>query len=144
NARRISVGSVRLTACCAATAAVRSVSAARNSTPRFIGSTCPMIGMPCKDTGGAVELFEQHGPREEVRPGGLAECDQQVRFVPLCLRMAVRSPDHKARFTDPTVTPFLELGGKLFGGQVAPALIEQDRANRRQRIGDTAAPFGQL
>ena len=43
---------------------------------------CPMIGVPGKDRRRPVELFQQHGPGKQMRPGRLAERQQQVRLRP--------------------------------------------------------------
>src|SRR5687768_11497302 len=42
---------------------------------------CPMVGMAGKQAGRAEQLFEQHRPGEQMRPGRLAEGEQPVRAV---------------------------------------------------------------
>lgn len=103
-----------------------------------------MIGMPCKDAGCAVELFEQQRPGQKVRPSRLAKGNQKVGVLTLDLRMTIGSSDHKARFADTTIPPFLELCGQLFGGQIAPTLVQQNGTHGGQRIGYSPAAFRQL
>ena len=63
----------------------------------FIISSCPMIGMPRKDSGGAIKLFQQHRAGQHMRPGGGTEGEQQVGRGALGIGMPVRRAPSGAR-----------------------------------------------
>jgi len=103
-----------------------------------------MIGMPGKYRCGPEQLFHQHGAGEQMRPGRLAERQQQVCLVPFLLRVPVCRAEHETAFAHPAIAPLFEHFGEFLGRQVLALFIEQDSAKRRLRIRDAPAGFGQF
>lgn len=100
--------------------------------------------MSGKDGGRPIELLGQHGPGHEMRPGGLAESEQQVRLLTLGRRVAVGRADQEARLANPAIAPLFELAREFFGRQLPAAFVEQDGAEGCLRIGRLASAFGKL
>src|SRR5438309_3484924 len=67
-----------------------------------------MIGVVRKDRCRAEELLGEHGPRQEVRPGRLAEGEEQVGPCPLRLPEAVRATNEEAGLAPAVVAPAFE------------------------------------
>lgn len=72
-----------------------------------------MIGVSGKDRGCAVQLFRQHGPRQQVRPCRFAECEEKVGAAPVRLAMTIRGTQNEAAFAHPVVAPPPECFGQL-------------------------------
>ena len=103
-----------------------------------------MIGVPRKDGGSAKQLLHQHGACEKVRPGGLAEGEQQVGFVALGLAVPIGGTEDEATFTDAAITPCFQLRGELYRRHVTTLLVEQHSAERQLRLWDPSAGFRQF
>lgn len=103
-----------------------------------------MIGMACKNACGAIQLFHQHGPCQQVRPGCRAERQQQIGFGPLLLGMAVRRADHKTGFSDAVVAPAPESLCKFLRSERLAPLVQQNGLEGSDGIGDPSAGFGQF
>ena len=58
--------------------------------------------------------------------------------------MSVRRAKDEAAFAHAIVAPPSKDRGKLFGGEVLAALVEEHGFDRRQRIGNAPAGFGQF
>ena len=85
-----------------------------------------MIGVTRDDAGGAPQLFGEHRARQQVRPSCTAEGEQQVRLLALGLAMPVGGTDQETRLANPAIAPLAKNFGKLFGGKIAPLLVERD------------------
>ena len=107
--------------------------------------TRPVIGMPRQNRGGAPQLLGQHGPRQHVRPGHVAEGDQQIGLGAHGIAVAIGGADQEARLAHALVAPVPEQRGEFFRRELAPALVEQDLAEGRGRgRRQGAARIGQL
>jgi hypothetical protein len=100
--------------------------------------------VPGKDRCGAEQLFQQHGARQQVRPGGAAKGQQQVCAGAFFGRMAIGCAQHKPTFTHTPVAPFLQATGQFLGREIAALFVQQDSAARGGRIGNAPASFGQF
>lgn len=80
-----------------------------------IGLSRPVIGVPGQNRRGAEQLFHQHRAGEQMRPGRLAECEQQIGLSPRGIAMAIVRAEHEARFAHAFVTPAAQQMGELFG-----------------------------
>ena len=88
------------------------------------GLPCPMIGMTCKDGGGAKQLLCQHGTGEQVRPCGLAEGNEQVCLVAFGCRVPVSRADHEPAFAHAVVTPAFKNGCEFLGAEVLATFVQ--------------------
>src|SRR5690606_35855177 len=122
----------------------RTAATAARAKARLMPSPCPMIGVAGKQAGGAEQLFKQHRPDEQMRPGRLAESHQAVGRVAVGARVAVSSADQETRFANAVVAPVAQQLGKRLGRDLRAALVEQDGAERRLRLGCPPTAFGQL
>lgn len=103
-----------------------------------------MIGVPGKDRRHPVELFHQHGARHQMRPGRLAEGEQQIGFDAFLLRMPVRRAQHETRLAHAVIAPAPDNVRELFGGEVLALLVEQYRLVGGLRLGNAPAGLGQF
>ena len=79
-----------------------------------------------------------------MRPGRLAEGEQQVGLAALVFRMPVGGAQYEAAFAHTVVPPAAENVRQILGRDIFPALIEQDSLVRRLRLGNAAPGFGQF
>lgn len=93
-----------------------------------------MIGVACKDASGAVELFHQHSARQQVGPSRRSKGEQEVSLRALLARMAISRPQHKARFANTTIAPFLKLVREVFRCHRFALLIQQHSLAGGQEI----------
>ena len=87
---------------------------------------CPMIGMACKNARCAIELFGEHRARQQMRPGGAPEGEQQVGFGTLFLGMAVGGADQELHFAHSVIAPAFEGRGEFLRREILPPLVERD------------------
>ena len=85
-----------------------------------------MIGVVRKDARRAEQLLGEHGAGEQVRPGRLAEGDEEVGPAPFLVAEAVGAADQETRLAPAAVAPGLELAGESEGAQWLSFFIEQD------------------
>jgi len=107
-------------------------------------SAAAMIGVTGNDGRSAVELLRQHGASKQMRPGRLAEGEQQVGLAALVFGMPVGGAQYEAAFAHTVVPPASENVRQILGREIFPALIEQDGLVRRLRLGNAAPGFGQF
>src|SRR4051794_34742516 len=88
-----------------------------------IPSSFPMIGVVRKDGGGAPQLFGEHRAGEEVRPGRLAEGQEEVGRGALGLLEAVGAADHEPGLAPAIVAPVLEPAGEFEGAERLALLV---------------------
>jgi hypothetical protein len=74
-----------------------------------MASPFTMIGVVRKDGGGAEQLLGEHRPGEEVRPGRLAEGEQEIGAAALLVAEAVGAADQETRLAPAAVAPGLQL-----------------------------------
>ena len=77
----------------------------RASARRSITRSCPMIGMPGKDAGRAVELLHQHRARHQMRPCRRTKREEKISGRTILGRMAVRRAERKARLAHTIIAP---------------------------------------
>ena len=68
-----------------------------------------MIGVAGKDLLGAVELFQEHAARQQMRPGHGTQGQHELGFVPHLIGEAVGAADEKRQIGGPGVAPLGEL-----------------------------------
>src|SRR5690606_707293 len=128
----------------AASSATGGAAASSKASSAFIPLSCPMVRMAGKDAGGAKQLFEQHCSRQQVRPGGLAEGEQQVGTLALRRAVPVGRPEHEARLANAVIAPVAEYFGEFLRAELPPALVEQNGAAWSLRFRHAAAAVGQF
>lgn len=89
--------------------------------------------MTSENAGRPPQLLGEHDAGEEMRPGHHAEAEQQIGLRARGIAMAVGRADQEARLAHALVAPAAEQASELFGGQQAPAFIEQNLARGCQR-----------
>ena len=99
---------------------------ARGTNGAHAASSFAMIGMVGKDARRAEQLLGEHRAREQMRPGRLAEGEQQVGAGALGLAEAVGAADQEARLAHAVVAPALQPAGEVQRAELLAFLVEQD------------------
>src|SRR3954469_1816183 len=103
-----------------------------------------MIGVIGKDAGGAEQLLGEHGPGEQMRPGRLAEGEQQIGAGALRIAETIGAPDQEPRLADAAVAPALELMGEGERAELLAFLVKQNGDAVFRRGWKLSAALGQF
>ncbi len=103
-----------------------------------------MIGVVRKDTRCPPQLFGKHCPRHEVRPGRLAEGQEEVGGGSGGVVEPVRAAYHEAGLALAGIAPLLDPAGKIGGAELLAFFIEENENAVIMRRRNLAAAFRQL
>jgi hypothetical protein len=84
-----------------------------------------VIGAARQDRRGAVELFEQHHPRQHVGPDHRAEGQDEIRAVPDLAHKPVRPADHEGEIGRPLSRKAASRSARSVEGSIRPAFVER-------------------
>ncbi len=93
---------------------------------------------------GAVELFEEHAAREQMRPGHPAERDDRIGVLDNPGREALGAADRKGEQGGAAVAPGREPVGKIPAGPGRALLVERDEPGAGGPGGEDQLGFAQL
>lgn len=85
-----------------------------------------MIGVIGKDGACPPQLFGQHRPGHQMRPGGLAKGDRQIGTGFFFGCQSIGGTDQEADFPDPLIAPVTNLIGKRNRPHLAAGFVQCD------------------
>src|SRR5262249_38140331 len=107
--------------------------AAPSSIPRdgpSLGSFAAVVGMAGQDGEGAIELLQEHDPRQLMGPGGSPEGEAKIGLLAEALRHPVGAADEESRRRPALVAPPLQLLAECRRREIVAAFVEHDPGGR--------------
>src|SRR5262245_4677661 len=85
-----------------------------------------MVGMAGQDGDGAIDLLQEHDPRQLMGPSCGAEGETEIGLLAEVRRHSVGAADEEGRRWPPLIAPALQLLAERRRSEIVAALIERD------------------